>query len=387
MSYADSRWPMINEEHLSSLIGDIYDASLDPSLWVGVLGKCRDFVGGHAATLFWKDAVGKSGDAFYEDGGIEPYYTRLYFEKYIKLDPATTGHYFAEIEKPMATVDLIPYDEFLETRMYKEWARPQGLVDFVSALLDKSVTSVAMFGVFRHERHGLADDETRRRMRLLVPHIRRAVLIGRVIDTKTAETATFADALDGLSAGMLLVDANGRIVHAKAASHAMIAKGDLLYAASGTLVARDQAASQVLRDVFAAAGSGDATVGTKGIAVSLTSREGERYVAHVLPLTSGARRQAGTSYAAAAALFVHKAALAVPSPPEVIAKTFGLTPSELRVLLGIVEIGGTPETAEALGIAEETVKTHLKRLFAKTGATRQVDLVKLVAGYSSPLAG
>ena len=82
----------------------------------------------------------------------------------------------------------------------------------------------------------------------------------------------------------------------------------------------------------------------------LITREGERYVAHVLPLTSGARRRAGTSYAAVAALFVHKAALEMPSPPEAIAKTFKLTPSELRVLLAIVEVGGVPETADALGI-------------------------------------
>jgi hypothetical protein len=52
------------------------------------------------------------------------------------------------------------------------------------------------------------------------------------------------------------------------------------------------------------------------------------------------RRQAGTSYAAAAALFVHKAVLVAPSPPEIIAKSFKLTPSELRVLLAIVEVGG-----------------------------------------------
>ncbi len=378
---------MRDDERLSSLIGDIYDAALDATLWAGVLGKARDFVGGQAATLFWKDAAGKSGNALYEDGGIEPHYTRLYFEKYVKLDPATTAHYFAEIGKPVATADLIPYDEFLDTRMYKEWARPQGLVDFVSALLDKSVTSAAMFGVFRHERHGVADEETRRRMRLLVPHVRRAVLIGRVIDTKTAEAATFADALDGLSAGMLLVDAGGRIVHANAAGHAMLAAGDFLRAAGGRLVAGDPQSDLMLREVFAAAGSGDAAIGVKGIAVPLTSREGERYVAHVLPLTSGARRRAGTNYAAVAALFVHKAALETPSPPEVVAKTFGLTPSELRVLLGIVEVGGVPETAEALGIAEGTVKTHLKRLFAKTGTTRQADLVKLVAAYASPLAG
>jgi DNA-binding CsgD family transcriptional regulator len=41
--------------------------------------------------------------------------------------------------------------------------------------------------------------------------------------------------------------------------------------------------------------------------------------------------------------------------------------------------------AEALGIAESTVKTHLMRLFAKTGTNRQVDLVKLVATYINPL--
>ena len=86
-------------------------------------------------------------------------------------------------------------------------------------------------------------------------------------------------------------------------------------------------------------------------------------------------------------MFVHKAALEAPSPLEVIARTFKLTPSELRVLLGIVEVGGVPETAEALGIAETTVKTHLRRLYAKTGTGRQAELVKLVAGFSNPLVG
>ena len=116
----------------------------------------------------------------------------------------------------------------------------------------------------------------------------------------------------------------------------------------------------------------------------LTAHDGERHVAHVLPLTSGARRRAGIATAAAAALFVHKAALDIPSPPEAIARAYKLTPTELRVLLAVVEIGGAPEVAEALGVGEATVKTHLGRLFEKTGAKRQADLVKLVAGFSNP---
>jgi DNA-binding CsgD family transcriptional regulator len=39
-----------------------------------------------------------------------------------------------------------------------------------------------------------------------------------------------------------------------------------------------------------------------------------------------------------------------------------------------------------LGIAETTIKTHLRRVFIKTGADRQADLVKIVAGFASPLA-
>jgi DNA-binding CsgD family transcriptional regulator len=55
------------------------------------------------------------------------------------------------------------------------------------------------------------------------------------------------------------------------------------------------------------------------------------------------------------------------------------------VLLAIAEIGGSPEVADALGIAETTVKFHLRQLFEKTGTHRQADLVKLVGGFTSPL--
>jgi DNA-binding CsgD family transcriptional regulator len=375
---------MAEAEQLSTLVGDIYDAALDPALWPKVLAKSAQFVDGLAAAIFSKDAASKSGGVAY-NYGIEPYYQQLYFEKYIKLDPLTIGQLFAEVGQPVSAADIMPYDEFLETRFYKEWARPQQVVDCLTVALDKSATGAALFGVFRNERDGPADDEMRRRMRLIVPHLRRAVLIAQVIDLKTAEAATFADAADGLGAGIFFVDASGRVVHANASGHVMLAQGSLLRVVDGKLVPNDASAEQALGEVYAMAERGDAAVGVKGIAVPLMALDGERHVAHVLPLTSGARRRAGTSYAAAAAMFVQKAALDTPSPQELIGKLFKLTPSELRVLLAIVQVGSTAEVAETLGIAESTAKTHLHRLFAKTGAKRQADLVKLVAGYASPL--
>jgi len=373
-------------EQLSQLIGEIYDAAIDASRWSAVLGKVAQFLGGSAAALFSKDAASGAGDIYYEFG-TDPYYRQLYFEKYVKLDPSTTGHLFAEVEQPIAVADLMPYHEFLETRFYREWAQPQGLVDFVGAALDKSVTSVAMFGVFRHERDGMVDDEARRLLRVIVSHIRRAVLVSRIIDLKTTEAATFADTLDGLSAGMCLVAANGRIVHANVAGRAILDASDFLSATGGHIVARDAKIDKVLRELFAAAGGGDTAIGTEGIALPLMGQDGTRYVAHVLPLTSGARRLAGVAYSATVALFIRKSAIEVPSSAEVIARAYKLTPTELRVLLAIVEVGGVPEVAAALGVAESTVKTHLGHVFQKTGVTRQADLVKIVAGFSTPFAG
>jgi DNA-binding CsgD family transcriptional regulator len=212
-------------------------------------------------------------------------------------------------------------------------------------------------------------------------------LIGKVIDLKTVEAAALADGLDTLSSGMFLVDAAGRIVHANLSGHLMVSEANVVRTLGGKLRATDPAADQALLDSFTAACSGDAALGRKGIAVPLTAGDGTRYVANVLPLTSGARRKAGASYAAVATVFVHKAALDLPSPPEAIAKEFRLTPAELRVLFAIIEVGGVPGVARALGISESTVKTHLQHVFQKTGTARQVDLVKLVAGYSNAIIG
>ena len=375
-----------DKAHLSALIGSIYDAVLEPALWTGVVERTGKFVGGVGASIFRQDSVRKTGNSYYHSG-IDPRFERLYFEKYIKFDPLSAAYLTLKVGDVSSSSIIIPPAEFFETRFYREWARPQGLVDNVFAILERSPTSIAAFIVFRHERDGLADDDARQLLGLIAPHLRRAVLIGKVIDLRTIEAATFADTLDGLNAGIFLVDATGLIVHANVAGHGILAVGDILRSSAGRLVAHDQQVDEVLRDAFKATEHGDAAIGTKGIAVPLIARDGERHVAHILPLTSGARRRAELAIAATAALFVQKAALEIPSRPEAIAKAYKLTPTELRVLLTLVEVGGGPEVAEVLGIADGTVKTHLSHLFQKTGVKHQVDLVRLVAGFSSPIVG
>jgi DNA-binding CsgD family transcriptional regulator/PAS domain-containing protein len=376
----------LNDEaaQVSSLIGNIYDAALDPEHWPHVLEGSARFVGGTASALFLKDTVRKVHNTLYTSG-YDPEYTRSYTEKFGQFDPFSIAQFFFEIEQPISIVDIVPHSEFKKSRFYEEWVRPQHWIDAIAATLEKSATTYAAFSVIRHENDDVVDDETRRRMKLVVPHVRRAVAIGKVIDLHRVEAAALADTLDGLAAAMVLVDPAGRIVHANAAAHAMLKIGSVIRGSGGKLAVADAEAECALHDVFMNADAGDVAVGAKGIAMPLHAHGGERYVAHVLPLTAGARRKARVAYSAVAAVFVRKAALELPHPLEAIVATFKLTPAEMRVLMLIIEVGGISEIAPVLGISEATVKTHLQRIFAKTETGRQADLVKLVAGYMSPL--
>jgi DNA-binding CsgD family transcriptional regulator len=373
------------EEDLSSLIGEIYDAATEPALWPGVLAQIASFVGGSAAALYAKDAGTRKGNVYYDCGASDPGYKQLYFEKYIKIDPTTAGHCLAEIGEPIGTADILCYEDFLGSHFYREWVRPQELVDNLSVALEKSATGASLLAVFRHQRHGVVDEEARGRARLIAPHLRRSALIGRAIAHNSLQAAAFAETLDGLTTGITLVDGAGRIVHTNLTGQAMLSEASLLRSVGGRLAAIDADAERSLQDVMAAAQGGDAAVVGRRLAVPLKGRNGERYVAHALPLTSAARRRAAANCAAVVALLVQKADLETSSAAELVGKAFKLTPTELRVLLALVEMGGVSDAADALGIAQATVKTHLHHLFRKTGTARQAELVRLMAGFANPL--
>jgi DNA-binding CsgD family transcriptional regulator len=76
-------------------------------------------------------------------------------------------------------------------------------------------------------------------------------------------------------------------------------------------------------------------------------------------------------------------ASSVPSA-EQLRQRFGLTGAEAQVAGEIVKGGGLMQCAAVLKISAPTARTHLKRIFEKTGAERQAHFVRL--GLASHLA-
>jgi DNA-binding CsgD family transcriptional regulator len=67
----------------------------------------------------------------------------------------------------------------------------------------------------------------------------------------------------------------------------------------------------------------------------------------------------------------------------VLCRTYGLTPSEERVAVAATAAGSLDEISETLLLRVNTVKTHLKQVYAKTGVSGRAELVRVVMGLAA----
>jgi DNA-binding CsgD family transcriptional regulator len=368
---------------LSALIGVVYDAAIDSGRWPDALAEACRFLNCAYGVVGAADLLHREAN-FIVQWGYEPRDWQNYLDNYFHKNPTIPQASRSKVGEIMTLTSLPNYSEMLRSEFFVDWAVPVGIVDAVQGTLDKTASGISFLTCVRHKNIGPAGAAEIRRMGLIVPHFRRAVLIGKLLDMRALQGAMFAEAIDGLATGVFLVSLQGEMVHANASGQAMLDQQDPLKLVRGSLVAPDMGVQTALREAFASAMDDDRAIGTSGIALPI-STEGGHFIAHVLPLTAGTRKQAGQYHLAAAALFVRRAEIDVPAAINAAARLYGLTPAEERVLRAVIEVGGVEPVAAMLGTSRSTVKTHLEHLFEKTGTGRQAELVKLIAGFYSPV--
>jgi DNA-binding CsgD family transcriptional regulator len=83
-------------------------------------------------------------------------------------------------------------------------------------------------------------------------------------------------------------------------------------------------------------------------------------------------------------MFLREIGDTAPLPGELFVRRYGITPAECRVLMLLTQGMSPRDTADALGCSEPTVRTHMQRLFTKTGTGGQPDLMRLAMSALAP---
>ncbi len=381
----------VTAQQLSDTIGAIYDCALDPERWPSTCRTIAHLCASTGGGICVHDLKQVRNDQLFVFG-----YPPEFLEK--------LGSQYAE--SPMAAADVVANvgdvnslarepRQLLESRFYREVLEPYGLRDIIWFPALRTSGRMASLHASRSETNPYYQLHDMQLFRLLSPHVCRALAISDALDIRALRSEMLEKTLDGLSAGVFLTARDGHVVYMNAVGERQVRSGHSIRLAHNRLSAADPAARETLAKSIYAATRADTASGTASgtasswdehsVAMPDVGGGTSGYVATLLPIENGVRSGVLAPFAASVAVFVQDPVQISLMPGEAFARLHGLTGGELRVLLALSQgLGGT-ESAEMLGISEPTVRTHLQRIFSKTGTTRQSDLLSLLHRSTPPV--
>ena len=368
---------------LLDLVGEIYDAAIEPAKWQPVLERMARTIGGtHAAIAV--HSFSRPEFSLQANWNVPVAFEQA-MKEHIATNPFVPAAWHVPVGEPISSFRFIGEDELKRSRWYKQTHEPHEHGDSALELLARSVNHFGSASVHRKISQPLFGDGELAVLRILAPHLRRAVMIADLLDARALERDMLAAALDRLAVGIILTDAEGHITHSNEAADRLFDDGSIVRRVGSQLAAGDPSAARELTDAIGEAATGTTIdIPRSGIVVPLKGQAGRDLAAWVLPLDSGLRRELAAGFAAHVAVFIRELGDTSPFPAELFVRRYSITPSESRVMMLLVQGMTIAETAEALGISLPTAKTHLARLFDKTGTSRQADLVRLAMSALAP---
>lgn len=364
------------DPQFSSLLGHIYNGALEESPWQSFLAALREHMSAVATTLVLKPPSDGDPGVLIIDGGDEAG-INSYRESHFVLDP------FVNLPKGevRALHEFMDEQTLLSSELYQTCMAPAGLYDFLGADMVVPGEMEARLRIGRSREAAAFNEQDKALCAALLPHLERAILIHARLNKIASEKAIYAGAVEQLAVGTFVLDEQGQLLSHNAAAQALLARHSVLQLSSGQLSLVDAEQNQRLQTMLAQCLVGE----DMPLVPAMRVATGEVELGLVMrPISDGPWSEGRA--VPRLAVFVSDPKHAFNTPAEVITHLFNLTLSEARLSLALAEGASLDEAAEQLGITRNTAKSHLKSVFAKTGVSRQSQLIGLLLKSVASLA-
>jgi DNA-binding CsgD family transcriptional regulator len=362
-----------------SLVESIYDCATDPSLWPQALDSIRDAVDAAYAEIDIAD---------HDVTGTDRTTRRLTSRSLCSVPhPHDINTMITAMPDDWAMRKL-PEDvswsplshmregEFRKTDFYQQFLRPYHLRDVlgVNSIKRKDLRGRVVMPTAAHREP--VTEKNRALASSLSPHIRRAITINDLSNNSVLAMSLYRQVLDTLSVAVFIVGQGHRVMFTNARGDALLSKGEMVFTQCGLLKTHR---SNVLDSAICRSLAYQLPDCNSSFGVPLVGKDGELGAAYVVRLS---HQSPGMS---CCAVFVtqrgEQSAMAV----DVLRGLFNLTVAEARIAL-LVAHGEAPlRIALSLGVAINTVRTHLKHIYAKLDVSDQAGLAGLVSGLLPPV--
>lgn len=370
---------MLVQPSSAKFIDLIYAALLGESTWEHFLDELCPMVPNGRAVLFFHDCAAERGGLSLT-ARVPPEMISSYAAYYAAKNPWMGSAATRQVGRAVATEAILSREQLRRTEYYNDYLRPEKLASAVGVTIVRDENVNFMISVASGE----ADEAQSRTvldcLQAIVPHLRRACEFYRGEAVSGQEFVSVRGAEDNLRIGVLRVGPGRKLRAYNAAAARLLQDGDGIGVGLGGRLRCGQ--PRVFDHIDAMLSSWpELPHGVAARCVPVPRKDG----APPLRLTILPPRTAVHEVffrGPECTVLVEEPFCALGPAVEMMAMLHGLTSAERRVLSGLGEGLSPVEIARSVGVSPGTIRVQLKHIFGKTGAHRQVDLVRMLHSYA-----
>jgi DNA-binding CsgD family transcriptional regulator len=337
------------------------------------MNSMADLLGGGSTMLIRKNLRTGQGRGMF--GRVDEAVFSDYFGRFAQTNPLATAVSHMSAGSFLIDWQVMRKADLVRSAYYNEFLTRLGIHSVLGLMIWRQGPEVAIINLTRSLRHGDYQPRDAARLTALMPHLLRAVSVSGQMRPGSAEGGLDGAGIERWRDATLLLDGEGKVLHANALARHILDRRDGLALIGGHLTTRDPGIALRLRAVAAASLNRPETA--RGDTLVVARPGGRRpYLITVVP----AKRNETMLFPAEIRVIVTITDLDRRHRPDrgILQTAFGLSPAQANVAALLAAGHSGTEIAESLGISQFTVRRHLADTLERTGTGRQADLVRLL---------
>ncbi len=358
---------MDESQVIAQLSESISDAASDPEAWPVFLERFAERIGSNSISLHWEtmDAARRSRFAFRY--GLAAEASEEYERYYGPRNPivAHAGSLIAP-GRGVLRQEACSEEIFRSSEFYNDFLKPSDFLHVLGGTIAMQGPEICMISILGSHKRVAFTEGDKRLLEVLIPHMRTALVLQDRLAAAQQRLLRTEAAFDATPDAAVLVGNGAVVLAANEAARKILQTRDGLYLEQDRLRVRGHAVDAKLSQALQA----------RGGSFRIPRPSGESsWLVQVFPVD---KRMPG-----AAVIFIVPHAATGSLAESDLVGLFDLSPQQARIALLLFEGDPTNDIGDRLGITRHTLKTHLRRLFAKLGITRQTELMRLLAKLKS----
>jgi len=378
------------DSEIDDLILAVYDASADPGLWPAVLDRCAAVSGALSCAIFDEIAAGPGARfaithmcAAYSEDMLHGY-------SLDNLEQEIADRSLAK--KVLSSSDRIEalndeavyedYDEFL-SRPNVRSLREIGLRHRVIAFLNKDNLGTGQFTLQYPDGRGPATQAELSRLNMVLPHLAKAIDLGRSASQLAAKNLQLMAAMNHLAIGICVLDRRGRLMQENTEFRRQReTAGVFKQTADGQLRLKNGTDQKRFHDLMRSVGN-HGKFGARPRKEAI-AKQGSGYLC-VEMVNLNRVEEFGSGTFKGYVLYSTDTSRPMDLNTGPIRQAFGLTEAEAALVDMIARGLTNKQIAELKGKAVPTINGQVKAILAKTDCTTRTQFVRLLMGFGGNL--